>query len=51
MKALAAKFEPDELEPAAYGLYEEFRPTVPGGKKGWGSKGELDLELIRGITP
>lgn len=27
-------------------LYEEFRPEIPAGKKGWGVAGGLDLELI-----
>lgn len=31
----------------AYALYERFRPNIPPGRKGWGVKGELDLELIR----
>lgn len=27
----------------AYGLYEEFRPSVPAGMRGWGAAGQLDL--------
>jgi len=30
----------------AYSLYECFRPDIPAGKKGWGVKSDLDLELI-----
>ena len=29
-----------------YPLYERFRPAIPEGVKGWGAKGDLDLELI-----
>lgn len=50
MKSLARKFNPPELEQAAYGLYEQFRPNIPGGKRGWGAKGELDLGLIRELS-
>jgi hypothetical protein len=49
MKALAKKFTPEELSSACYGLYEQFRPTIPGGKKGWGASGRLDLRLIRSL--
>lgn len=46
MEALAGSYEPQDLEHAAYGLYERFRPEVPEGKRGWGQKGRLDLGLI-----
>ena len=46
MTHLTRAFEPDELADEAYSLYEQFRPESPGGKKGWGAKGELDLKLI-----
>jgi hypothetical protein len=49
MEALAGKFEPEELKHACYGLYEQFRPSIPSGKRGWGTKGKLDLGLIRGL--
>jgi hypothetical protein len=49
MEDLAAAFEPGELEKMAYELYEKFRPEIPGGKKGWGAKGELNLEYIRSL--
>jgi hypothetical protein len=49
MAALAGAYEPDELAEAAYGLYEKFRPQIAGGKRGWGQKGDLDLDLIRGL--
>ena len=49
MKELAQQFTPEELAQAGNGLYEQFRPTVPPGKRGWGAKRELDLNLIRSL--
>lgn len=46
MVKLAKAFPPKELADKAYPLYERFRPSIPGGKKGWGAKGDLDLGLI-----
>jgi len=50
MQQLAAAFEPEDLEGAAFGLYEQFRPKIAKGQKGWGQKGELDLDLIRSLA-
>jgi hypothetical protein len=36
-----------ELGEQAFGMYEEFRPTVPKGEKGWGRKGVLDLDAVK----
>jgi hypothetical protein len=47
MEALAARFEPEELNRVGFRLYEHFRPEVPPDVKGWGAKGLLDLERIR----
>ncbi len=47
MRKLAKSYKRDELAAKAYALYEQFRPTVPEGTKGWGAKGELDLDRIR----
>lgn len=47
MRALAGHFSEDELKRRAYSLYEEFRPEVPEGTRGWGAKGILDLEKLR----
>jgi len=46
MQNLAKAYKPKELAHDAYPLYERFRPDIPAGKKGWGSKGDLDLGLI-----
>ncbi len=47
MEELAGRFEPGELNRVGFRLYERFRPEVPAGARGWGAKGELDLEKIR----
>lgn len=50
MEKLAKAFTPKQLETKAYSLYEKFRPKIPEGTKGWGAKGELDLEYIRSLA-
>ena len=50
MEKLAKSLIPEELAGRAFGLYEQFRPTVAKGQKGWGQKGELDLNLIRALA-
>jgi len=51
MKELATAFEPQDLAAQAFSLYEIFRPEIPRGRKGWGAKGVLDLDLIRSLAP
>lgn len=46
-EALAHSMPPRELEKRAYDLYEEFRPEIPEGVRGWGAAGVLDLDAIR----
>ncbi|KAF2119591.1 hypothetical protein BDV96DRAFT_596295 [Lophiotrema nucula] len=41
------KDDEDELNKKAFGMYEQFRPTVSQGQKGWGRKGELKLATIK----
>ena len=50
MEELAAAFEPEDLEDLAYELYEQSRPKIASGKRGWGQKGVLDLDLIRSLA-
>ena len=50
MKALARSMPPRRLEREAFALYEEFRPEIPEGVKGWGAKGVLDLGRIRRLA-
>jgi len=50
LKALANAYQPERLATLAYSLYEKFRPEVPEGQRGWGAKGELDLNYIRSLA-
>lgn len=50
MEDLANAVKPEDLAERAYSLYEEFRPRIPAGKRGWGAKGELDLTLVRSLS-
>lgn len=47
---LAKAFKPKELAEVAFHLYEQFRPAIPEGVKGWGAKGDLDLGLIESLA-
>ena len=50
MEKLAKSHTPKRLETEAYSLYEKFRPKIPEGTKGWGAKGDLDLDYIRSLA-
>jgi hypothetical protein len=50
MSELAAAITPAALGAQAFALYEEFRPEVPAGQRGWGAKGVLDLDGIRKLA-
>ena len=50
LTALAEAVPPQELDAEAYALYEQFRPEIPEGVKGWGAKGVLDLGRIRRLV-
>jgi hypothetical protein len=50
MEALAKAYTPEQLAIHAYGLYEQFRPDIPEGKKGWGAAGPLELDAIRALA-
>ncbi len=50
MEDLAKSFPPQELEKKSYSLYEQFRPQVPEGTRGWGAAGVLDLNKIRSLS-
>jgi len=50
MEKLGKAYTPKQLEAEAYSLYEKFRPKIPEGKKGWGVKGELDLDYIHSLA-
>jgi hypothetical protein len=46
MSGLASSMPLEELSRRAYALYENFRPEIPAGTRGWGAAGILDLERI-----
>lgn len=50
MEKLARAFPPSELAEEAYALYERFRPKVEPGRRGWGQKGSLNLNLIGNLA-
>jgi len=50
MRALAQSVNADDLAREGFSLYEEFRPNIPSGTKGWGAKGRLNLDKIRSMA-
>ena len=50
MRTLAQSMDSEVLAERAYTLYEDFRPEVPAGARGWGATGTLDLKKIRGLA-
>jgi hypothetical protein len=50
MEKLARSLPPQEIALRAYRLYEEFRPEIPAGVRGWGAAGELDLDRIEALA-
>jgi hypothetical protein len=50
MEELAGSLSHEDLVHRAYGLYEQFRPVVPSGVRGWGAPGNLDLEKVRALA-
>lgn len=50
MRRLAKAYPPKRLASVGYGLYEQFRPEIPEGVKGWGAKGRLDLAKILALA-
>lgn len=50
MKRLAASRPKAELAAHAFSLYEDFRPGVPSGQRGWGARGVLDLGRIETLA-
>jgi hypothetical protein len=50
MERLAESLSPRDLAEQAFSLYEIFRPKIASGTRGWGQKGELDLDLIQSLA-
>ncbi|KAL1596456.1 hypothetical protein SLS60_009102 [Paraconiothyrium brasiliense] len=50
-EALASWGEDDEeqIDKEAFQFYEDFRPTVSSGQKGWGRKGALNLDTVKNV--
>ena len=46
MRDLAKAFRPEQLRTNAFSLYEQFRPAIPEGVRGWGAKGKLDIDRV-----
>ena len=51
MRDLAKAFRPEQLVKNAFSLYEQFRPAIPEGVRGWGAKGNLNIDRIRSLAP
>jgi hypothetical protein len=51
MRKLARAYPPKRLAAIGFDLYEQFRPKIPEGVKGWGAKGRLELAKIRDAAP
>jgi hypothetical protein len=47
MRELAKALRPKLLKRNAFKLYEQSRPAIPTGVKGWGANGSLDIDRIR----
>ena len=50
MEELARSMKPDVLAARAFALYAQFRPQIPDGVKGWGAKGNLDLDRVKALV-
>ncbi|KAK5739427.1 hypothetical protein LTR17_005332 [Elasticomyces elasticus] len=44
------KGKEDELNHEAFKMYEQFRPNIPPGQKGWGRKGQLNLQTVKTVV-
>lgn len=50
MERLARSMPAHQLALKAYALYEQFRPAIPAGVRGWGAAGNLDLRRITALA-
>ena len=50
MRDLAKAIPQEQLLKSGFSLYEKFRPAIPVGVKGWGAKGNLDIDRIRSLA-
>jgi hypothetical protein len=49
MEKLVHSLPQREIAACAYHLYEQFRPEIPLGVRGWGVAGKLDLDRIAAL--
>jgi hypothetical protein len=50
MRGFAKALRPEQLRTNAFMLYEGFRPAIPEEVKGWGAKGDLDIDRIHSLA-
>ena len=50
METLARSMRPEALAAEGFKLYEQFRPEVPAGVRGWGAEGRLDIGRIVALS-
>lgn len=50
MSRLARSLSVPDVAARAYTLYEQFRPEIPVGVRGWGAAGQLDLTVIEDLA-
>ena len=50
MAKVARSLPRGEIGARAYRLYEEFRPEIPAGVRGWGAAGKLQLDRIEALA-
>ncbi len=50
MEQLARSMPAETLAAEAFKLYEQFRPEVPAGVRGWGAEGRLDTRRILALA-
>lgn len=51
LSLLSQAYAKEHIGKEAYHLYEQFRPTVAPGKRGWGQKGSPSVRTIRSLIP
>ena len=50
METLERSMPPERLAAESFKLYEQFRPEVPAGVRGWGAEGRLDTRRILALA-
>jgi len=50
MRDLAKAMPREQLLKSGFSQYAKFRPAIPEGMRGWGAKGNLDIDRIRSLA-